>query len=69
MMWGSLAKITFPFFVLAPPITQLLLPIKAGTGDVSNNAETAFAISAYSMLFPLKDFNCLVPNSPLMPKS
>ena len=52
MMCGSLAKITLPFLVFSAPITQLLLPIKAGTGEASSKLATDLEISLYSLYFP-----------------
>jgi hypothetical protein len=48
---GSFAKITLPFLVFFGAITQLLLPIKGGIGELSNKAVTDFEIAKNSSGF------------------
>jgi hypothetical protein len=48
---GSFAKITLPFLVFLA-ITQLLLPIKGGIGELSNKAVTDFEIAKNLLDFP-----------------
>jgi hypothetical protein len=53
---GSFAKITLPFLVFFGAITQLLLPIKGGIGELSNKAVTDFEIAKTLLIF-LRVFN------------
>jgi hypothetical protein len=46
-----ICKITLPFLVFFGAITQLLLPIKGGIGELSNKAVTDFEIAKNSSGF------------------